>query len=359
MLNTTIGYCQKSKTKYRKLKNTQYQLIIDNDSLGSFYISKNPITNKEYITYLCWISDVYESYPDVLINAIPNLNTDVRDSLLAINDHHNLFQKLIVSNPLSQNYLFNPRYIDYPVCGVSLKQAMTFLNWLSDRYNESILFQKSFQIFNSPSQSNESCFTTEAYLAGQYQGLVGKLIYDPATKTERQVIWSDRLLIPSFRLPVKYESMSSASGEITFMPYKHNKFLDPWVDYYISGNKNEVGLMIETQKNSIIALKVGRAIRFPDANINELYLDSNLESGKSKFMEIFTLYGQEVVIPDLNDESNWKDSKGKMPYILISEDEQLNPIFINRNTQNENYNKTVIHPGYYNAFRYALSALER
>ncbi|MBN2259720.1 MAG: hypothetical protein JW702_04210 [Clostridiales bacterium] len=41
-----------------------------------FQISKKPVTNLDYLTYLCWINDVYSDYPDILINAFPSLDID-------------------------------------------------------------------------------------------------------------------------------------------------------------------------------------------------------------------------------------------------------------------------------------------
>jgi len=335
MFNSLL-YGQKSEAKYRELERcSEYQLVARNDSLKPFLISKNPITNREYITYLCWTADVYRDYPEVLLKAIPGFEASHIDSLIKTGYHINQFKSLISSNKLTRAYIFNPMYIDYPVTGVTWEQAMLFLNWLSDRYNESILIDKKFLEFY-PFQKNESTFTTESYLAEQYTGLQGRMIYNQKTKTERPVNWKDRILIPSFRLPSFYElELSNDFIKKSFNPYTYNKFLNYWVSYYVTLKSNKLTLNLGRINNSINDLVTYETFQIPSNNIIELYFDSKLSKNYTDIIEIFYKYKQPIIIPDLNDESNWKDSLGRMPYILISEDKNFEPIFIKRKSDTE------------------------
>ena len=45
---------------------------------------------------------------------------------------------------MTNNYLRHPAFADYPVVGVSWKQAVEFSNWRTDRVNEQILEEKGF-----------------------------------------------------------------------------------------------------------------------------------------------------------------------------------------------------------------------
>ncbi len=305
LIFNSLLFGQKSETKYRELESNSKYLLVDRiDSIKPYIISKNPITNREYITFLCWTADVYRDYPEVLLKAIPGFETSHIDSLIKIGYHINQFKSLINSSKLTREYIFNPKYIDYPVTGVTWEQAMQFLNWLSDRYNESILIEKKFLVFY-PFQKNESNYNTEAYLAEQYTGLQGRMIYNQVTKKERPVKWEDRILVPSFRLSSFYElELANDFIEKSFTTYKHNKFLNYWISYYLSIKNNMLTLNLGKSNNSIKELTASETFQIPSNNIIELYLDSKLSKNYTDIFEIFNKYKQAVIIPDLDDESN-------------------------------------------------------
>ena len=79
-------------------------------------------------------------------------------------------EKLGFNEKYVEYYLRHPAYRDYPVVGVSWQQASEFCKWRTDRVNEFILIREGILVSN-PNQQNEP-FTTDAYMAGQYeQGL--------------------------------------------------------------------------------------------------------------------------------------------------------------------------------------------
>jgi hypothetical protein len=186
-------YGQDIEKKYRKLKHvSQYHLVINNDSIEPFYISENPITNREYLTYLCWLSDVYRNYPVELLKAFPNLDNKQIDSLFYKCFTPIQIRTLVEGTYFTEHYMFSPKYLDYPVLGLNWDQSMNYLNWLSDRYNESLLIKKRIlELYHN--QFSENNFKTEAYLMDQYEGLVRSLIWDTETKQLRSVKWKDRI----------------------------------------------------------------------------------------------------------------------------------------------------------------------
>ncbi len=53
--------------------------------------------------------------------------------------------------------------------GVSWLQANEFCRWRTDRVNEQIMVREGFLVHNPTGQVDDSFFSTEAYLDGQYE----------------------------------------------------------------------------------------------------------------------------------------------------------------------------------------------
>jgi formylglycine-generating enzyme len=159
-------------------------------NMKPFFISICEETNINYYIYLEWLKRVYIDYPDVAKRAEPD-NSDLGD-FYAFND------------PYLNSYMTHPALSYYPVTGVSWLQAQDYLSWKTDRLNEEILIREGFQLFNM-NQVNDDHFNLEAYLAGQYEGLVKNEIVDPATGLFRKVKPADGLFYCGFRLPTEAE----------------------------------------------------------------------------------------------------------------------------------------------------------
>ncbi|HSV88845.1 MAG TPA: SUMF1/EgtB/PvdO family nonheme iron enzyme [Bacteroidales bacterium] len=171
-------------------------------TVSSFYMDETEVRNIDYLEYLFWISRVFgASFPEVYRRALPD--TLVWRDPLAFNE------------PFVQNYFRHPAYHEYPVVGVSWVQATEYAAWRTDRVNEMILIREGILDWD-PDQVNERNFNTEAYLAGQYEGLVRRNMrdLDPRGTGERQVRWTDGILLPSFRLPTEAEWEFAALGLI-------------------------------------------------------------------------------------------------------------------------------------------------
>ncbi len=100
-----------------------------NIHVQSFYLDDTETTNKEYLIYLDWLKKVYPpnnpKYKHIYKAAVPDAN--------------------VWKNPLgsdgglSETYLNSVAYEDYPVVGVSWRQANDYCKWRTDRVAELVL----------------------------------------------------------------------------------------------------------------------------------------------------------------------------------------------------------------------------
>ncbi len=169
-------------------------------TVASFYMDQNEVSNLDYLEYIYWLNRVYgQSFPQVVQNALP-------DTLVWRG-------RLTYNEPMVEVYFRHPAYSDYPVVGVSWLQANDYANWRTDRVNEMLLIRAGILDFD-PDQRDENNFNTEAYLAGQYVGLVrdGMPDLDPSGTGVRNVRFEDGILLPRYRLPTEAEWEYAALG---------------------------------------------------------------------------------------------------------------------------------------------------
>jgi gliding motility-associated lipoprotein GldJ len=171
-------------------------------TVSSFYMDETEVRNLDYLEYLYWTKRVYGTdYPEVYRKALP-------DSLV-------WRDRLAFNEPLVELYLRHPAYRNYPVVGVNWKQANDYCAWRTDRVNEMILVEQGILDWD-PDQLNENNFNTDAYLAGQYEGLVRSPLQDlnPSGTGERKVRMEDGILLPRYRLPTEAEWEFASLGLI-------------------------------------------------------------------------------------------------------------------------------------------------
>jgi gliding motility-associated lipoprotein GldJ len=177
---------------------TEQDVIQDWDNIprrvtvSSFYIDETEVSNIYWLEYLYWLSRVFSTdYPEVYKRALPD--TLVWRDRLAFNE------------PYVELYLRHPAYQDYPVVGVNWLQCNDYCAWRTDRVNEQIMIREGILRVN-PAQVNEDNFNSDAYLAGQYEGLVKSPLVDlnPNVDT-RKVRMEDGILLPRYRLPTEAE----------------------------------------------------------------------------------------------------------------------------------------------------------
>lgn len=337
-----------------ELEYAPYTSYIQIDKDNSFLISTKPVTNREYIIYLVWLLHTeFVNYPQVLLDAIPDFHPKNIDGFWdEFYESKNPFALLFkYSEPFLKNYMFNPIYIDYPVIGVSWLQANKYCKWLTDRYNEYKLIQHGYNLPNK-TEFSEDCFVTESYIAGQYMGL---------RKIEKDVKWKDQLLIPDFRLPSKNEinhSLKNKDYSNEFKSYKNNQdnFLSLWEKWYLKVNDTSIiyykdVFNTSSNKFSDTAINIKQPNNKWELNrykYEELTLDINSTTNEPNLLEIYKQIGQAKF--NIVKEEPEKDSLGQMRFIIIGEDENKQPIAVERYKNN---NQPVLDLNKFYFFRYA------
>lgn len=192
-------------------------------TVRSFYMDQTEVSNLAYLEYLYWIGRVFGvNYPAVYRNALP-------DTLV-------WRERLAYNEPLVENYLRHPAYHEYPVVGVSWEQANEFCLWRTDRVNEMMLIQEGILDYD-PDQMDANNFNTDAYLSGQYEGLVNQPLEDlnPAGTGERRVRVEDGIMLPKYRLPTEAEWEFASLGLIGNTIYERvvERRIYPWNGNYL------------------------------------------------------------------------------------------------------------------------------
>ncbi|MEE4197015.1 MAG: SUMF1/EgtB/PvdO family nonheme iron enzyme [Bacteroidales bacterium] len=185
-------------------------------TVSSFFMDQTEVRNVDYREYLHWIQRVFIDYPEVYRNALPD--TLVWRSALAYNE------------PYVQYYFRHPAYNNYPVVGVNWLQANDYCVWRTDRVNEMRLIEEGILELD-PNQVGRENFNTEAYLAGQYDGLVKENLpsLDP-NEESRIVSLEDGIILPRYRLPTEAEWEYAAVALIgnTYEERIYERRMFPW-----------------------------------------------------------------------------------------------------------------------------------
>ena len=190
-------------------------------TVPSFYMDRTEVANVHYREYIHWLTRIFppdeEQGQQVLQAALPD--TLVWRSELSYNE------------PLVEYYFRHPSFNNYPVVGVSWRQAYDFCLWRSDRVNEGILMKKGLIApQNIKSQQGEDNFTTKSYLLGLYTAQPGRGVNskknplkDADGRPRATATMEDGLLQPDYRLPFEAEWEYAAYGLINQNPRPSQK----------------------------------------------------------------------------------------------------------------------------------------
>ena len=304
-------------------------------TVSSFYLDQTEVSNLAYREYVFWLNRVYgEDYPSVVQNALPD--TLVWRDRLAYNE------------PLVQSYFRHPSYQNYPVVGVTWLQANDYANWRSDRVNENLLIEAGILDFD-PDQKNENNFNTDAYLAGQYEGLVneGKEDLDPTGTGIRNVRFEDGIMLPKYRLPTEAEWEYAALGLIGNTLYNRvverrnypwngesirtddTKYYGSFVANFKRGNGDYMGVAGNLNDGASLPAQVGSywpndyGLYNMAGNVSEWVLDV-YRPMSFQYVADYNPYRGNVyknVKKDMDGGVAEKDSLGRIQYVDISDDE--------------------------------------
>lgn len=305
-------------------------------TVSSFYMDETEVRNVDYREYLYWLHRVFVDYPQVYRNALPD--TLVWRRAMAYNE------------PYVQYYFRHPSYNEYPVVGVSWVQAADYCAWRTDRVNENILIQEKILDYD-PNQINEENFNTDAYLAGQYEGVVLNNLpsLDPNIES-RRVMLEDGILLPKYRLPSEAEWEFAALSLIgnSFEERVFERRIYPWNGHnvrqdmqsnrgemranFVRGRGDMMGVAGDLNDNASIPAAVNSywpndyGLYNMAGNVNEWVRDIYRPLSFEDFDEFNPFRGNVFTQLKRDEEGNVaeKDSLGRLQYVEVSAEEAIN-----------------------------------
>ncbi|WP_171037090.1 SUMF1/EgtB/PvdO family nonheme iron enzyme [Maribacter algarum] len=158
------------------IDNRQYEvvtgpgLIFINENL---YADETETTNVMYLEFIDWTEEIFGK------NSIEFEQIQLDKSI---------WDNTEFSGKLNEQYFTQPHFAEYPVVGISLKQAELFSKWRTDRVAEILLIRKGL-IKPEFTYSKDNYFTIEKYTNGNYDWIISK----------------ENILVPEYILPNKNE----------------------------------------------------------------------------------------------------------------------------------------------------------
>lgn len=298
IISSSLTACNNSISTSRNASSSFYETT-------TFGIRSKPILNREYLIYLAWTYDVYaQSYPERFNYILPYSATKMIHSAPLHLEHI-----LVDSKPLLRDYILNPKYLDYPVVGLSHNQMLEMGQWLHDRYNENQLIERGHLNFN-PAQLDEDCFTFEAFMSEQYMGSV---------RNDQFPKWQDNVYMPNFRLPHPHEveaiqNQKDFSNQLTRYSFGPKDFLWRWNEHYLNVEKDQLTFKL----TELLTIPRGKDSDLVGKNCTSALLDHRWQ----EFSDT------EYFISDFSESYPYQEKNkfGQMEFVIIGQDEQSRPV---------------------------------
>ena len=304
--------CNFSKKTAGLKSNKDHPTFLETDHFG---IRVKPILNREYLIFLSWYISVYgSSYPEKVMNILPKESLDPR-----YGSNFEIDEILNASTSTLKNYIFNSKYIDYPLIGLSFPQIMEMQRWMSDRYNENVLIEKGFIRFN-PNQKDEDCFSMESFLVNQYIGDV--------RKTFSNRVWIKEYL-PAFRLPYQDEinfikNHSKFDTQLKEYSFDKKDFLWKWNKYFLATSPEKNTTIL---KQSIYSIELIYENGFKNNNTftDAILTNKKLEFSNKKYLNLGNPDGAKDQYEDKYPFIE-KGRFGQMQFVVVGIDHKNKPI---------------------------------
>jgi hypothetical protein len=395
LFNSSVADSQALQKEYYKMDYADRMVFNPgNSEVAPFYISSKPVTNREYILYLVWNYRIFVDYPEVLYAALPGIKSDStgNQSTSPFSDSTSFSNYLNSAESFVGDYIFNPKYLDSPVIGISWQQANNYCHWVSDRYNEYAFLNKKYLLFD-PNQVNEDNFTTETFIFWQYEGREGKTLPFDRHANPSGFGFVNYMLRPAFHIATKYElelyakpEMPVDTRKITFVyevtTVDGSPFLRPFYDNFLPENrKGDIfitsdmmeGQLYLSRQNSVEITSIPK-------ELNEWCFDTYLPDKEKSITDIYCKTGyktasyKEFIERDTTGMPKIEKNRfGRLPFIITGENqakefEIVKGVDIQYNKKEsdpcyifDNSTKTVVNRkgDVYTSFRYSVNALKK
>ncbi|WP_282179193.1 SUMF1/EgtB/PvdO family nonheme iron enzyme [Maribacter stanieri] len=158
------------------IDNQQYEVV---HGPGLIFINENLFADETETTNVMWLEFIDWTEGIFGKNSIEFEQIQVDKSI---------WDNTEFSGKLGEKYFTQPDFAEYPIVGISLKQAELYSKWRTDRVAEILLISKGL-IKSEFTYSKDNYFTIEKYINGDYDWIISK----------------ENILIPEYILPNKNE----------------------------------------------------------------------------------------------------------------------------------------------------------